>query len=572
MIEREITPVLTRLFQQYPVVTVTGPRQSGKTRLCQAVFPHLNRFDLEAPDWREFAMADPRGFLAQVGDGAIIDEVQNVPTLLSYIQVDVDERGRNGCFVLTGSAQLPLLQSVSQSLAGRTALLKLLPFSLAERARTGSSMAVEEVIFSGFYPRILDQGLNPRQALGNYFETYVERDVRPFNEIRKLSSFRRFVRLCAGRVGQVVNFNSLASDAGVSHPTAREWLTILEASYVVFQLEPFHANIRKRLIKSPKLYFYDVGLASYLIGIENAQQVTTHPLRGALFENVVVIEALKHRLNRGRTPELSFFRDSKGLECDLLLEAGGGIAAIEAKSGSTVSGDFFAPLHKVAELVPNVVSKTVVYGGNTRQERSDSAAVPLAGLAGVIDRLDSDRELSDFIGERTGATPGRSDVEVLDVIYVTRVHPTLQALDPYLKQLGEALFWNRQKQAYVDLGDGFSTKLDLLSAVDWEATREQLLAPGVDLSDDGPLVLGCRFALAQYTGSGERGFTTEFNIQWSLNKAKLGRSAQIDSIEVPGVAATIPYADLDTEPVDVDHVVAEVMKALMGRITELSGA
>ena len=341
MIEREITGRLTTLFRQYPFVTVTGPRQSGKTTLCRTTFPNLKYVNLEAPDQRDFAESDPRGFLSRLGEGAIIDEVQHVPALLSYLQVLADEIGRNGLFVLTGSEQFSLSRAISQSLAGRTALLRLLPFSLAERQRTGASDSIDDLIYSGFYPRILDHGLDPRQALGDYFETYVERDVRRLGEIRNLSSFRRFVRLCAGRVGQLVNLSSLGSDAGVSHTTVRKWLTVLEAGYVIFQLPPFHANIRKRLVKSPKFYFYDVGLASYLIGIQNADQVTTHPLRGALFENLVVAEALKHRFNRGRDFNLSFFRDSRGLECDLLYETGRGIHAIEIKSGATVASDYF---------------------------------------------------------------------------------------------------------------------------------------------------------------------------------------------------------------------------------------
>ena len=310
MIEREITHRLTTLFRQYPFVTVTGPRQSGKTTLCRAAFPDLQYANLEAPDQRDFAESDPRSFLAQLGEGAIIDEVQHVPALLSYLQVLADERGRNGLFILTGSEQFRLSDAISQSLAGRTALLRLLPFSLAERQRTGASGVVDDILYSGFYPRILDQGLDPRQALGDYFETYVERDVRRLGEIRNLSSFRTFVRLCAGRIGQLVNLTSLGSDTGVSHTTAREWLKVLEASYIVFQLQPFHANIRKRLVKSPKLYFYDVGLASYLIGVENARQVVTHGrpcegVTGAIIracirvENAVVAEVLKHRFNRG---------------------------------------------------------------------------------------------------------------------------------------------------------------------------------------------------------------------------------------------------------------------------------
>ena len=389
MIEREITPRLTTLFRQYPFVTITGPRQSGKTTLCRAAFPDLRYANLEAPDQRDFAESDPRGFLSQLGERAIIDEVQHVPTLLSYLQVLADNRGRNGLFVLTGSEQFSLSRAISQSLAGRTAILRLLPFSLTERRRTGASDAVDDIVFSGFYPRILDQGLNPRQALGDYFETYVERDVRRLGEIRNLSSFRLFVRLCAGRVGQLVNLSSLGSDAGVSHTTAREWLTVLETSYIIFQLQPFHAKIRKRLVKSPKLYFYDVGLASYLIGIESADQVITHPLRGALFENLTVAEALKHRFNRGRQSNLSFFRDSRGLECDLFYETGPGIGAIEVKSGSTINSDYFRSLDRVAELIPDISAKAVVYGGTARQSRSDCEVVPLTGLGGVLERLDS---------------------------------------------------------------------------------------------------------------------------------------------------------------------------------------
>ncbi len=389
MIKREITPRLVTLFQQYPFVTVTGPRQSGKTTLCRAAFPHLKYVNLEAPDQREFAESDPRGFLSRLGDGAILDEIQRVPELLSYLQVLADEKGRNSLFVLTGSEQFRLSGSISQSLAGRTALLRLLPFSLAERRRTGASDRVDDILYSGFYPRIHDQKLEPRQALGDYFETYVERDVRRIGEIRNLSSFRRFVRLCAGRVGQLANLSSLGADAGVSHTTARHWIAILEASYVLFQLPPFYANIRKRLVKSPKLYFYDVGLASYLIGIEHAGQIATHPLRGALFENAVVAEALKHRFNRGHRSNLSFFRDTRGLECDLLYENGSRIGAIEIKSGATIASDYFDALNRVAKLLPQISVQAVVYGGVDRQSRRDGEVVALADLSDVLERFDT---------------------------------------------------------------------------------------------------------------------------------------------------------------------------------------
>lgn len=388
MVEREITPRLVALFEQYPFVTVTGPRQSGKTTLCRSVFPNLAYVNLEAPDQREFAESDPKGFLARFDSGAVLDEIQRVPSLLSYLQVIADEKARNGLFVLTGSEQFRLSDTISQSLAGRTALLRLLPFSAAERHLTGASGEVDDILFSGFYPRIHDQGLDPRQALGDYFETYVERDVRRIGEIRNLSGFQRFVRLCAGRVGQLVNLTSLGADAGVSHTTARGWLSVLEASYIVFQLEPFHATLRKRLVKSSKLYFYDVGLASYLVGLESAKQVVTHPLRGSLFENAVVIEALKHRLNRGHRPNLSFFRATRGLECDLLYETGRGICATEIKSGATIASDYFNALDRVERLLPNISAKAVVYGGGERQSRMHGEVVPLSGFADLLQSLD----------------------------------------------------------------------------------------------------------------------------------------------------------------------------------------
>lgn len=391
MIEREITPILARLFDQYPFVTVTGPRQSGKTTLCRAAFPDLEYVNLEAPNQREHAQTDPVGFLDQFSEGAVLDEIQRLPDLLSYLQVLADDKGRNGLFVLTGSEQFRLSAAISQSLAGRTGLLRLLPFSLTERSLSGASSNIDDILYSGFYPRIHDQGLEPRQALGDYFETYVERDVRRIGEIRNLSSFQQFVRLCAGRVGQIVNLSSLGADAGVSHTTASQWMTVLEASYVVFRLPPFFTNIRKRLVKSPKLYFYDVGLASHLIGVEHAKQLATHPLRGQLFENAVVMEVLKHRYNRGRRSNLSFFRDSRGLECDLLLECAEGIDAIEIKSGATFASDYFDSLDQISQMLPRISTKAVVYGGTDRQTRQKGEVVPLQSLPDFLNQLATSR-------------------------------------------------------------------------------------------------------------------------------------------------------------------------------------
>lgn len=385
MIEREITNVLTDLFEKNPVVTVTGPRQSGKTTVCRAAFPDLAYFNLERPDQREFATEDPRGFLRGCEGGAIIDEIQRAPDLVSYIQATVDETQRNGQFVLTGSRQFRVAEAVSQSLAGRTAVLRLLPFSIQEAQAARSGQGVDDFIFAGFYPRIYDQDLDPSLALGDYFETYVERDVRQISEIRNLSSFQKFVRLCAGRVGRLLNLYSLGNDTGVSHTTARQWISVLEASYIVFLLEPFHANVSKRLIKSPKLYFFDVGLATHLLGIESVDQIATHPLRGFLFENMIVLEALKHRFNHGRRSNLSFYRDSGGTEVDLLYGLAEKVVSIEIKSGETVSSSFFANLRKLRGYLPDRVAGEILVHGSESEAQRDGVWV--TGAAGFVPRL-----------------------------------------------------------------------------------------------------------------------------------------------------------------------------------------
>jgi len=370
------------LFAQYPVLTVTGPRQSGKTTLCRRAFPDLDHVNLESPDQREFATRDPRGFLRRFEGGVILDEIQRVPDLVSYIQATVDESRRNGVFVLTGSQQFRVSQAISQSLAGRTAILRLLPFSIGEAAQLRPDSNSDSMMYSGFYPRIYDRDLNPTQALGDYFETYVERDVRQVSEIRNLSGFRTFVRLCAGRVGQLLNLQRLGSDAGVSHTTAREWLSVLEASYVVFVLPPLHANISKRLIKSPKLYFLDVGLAAYLLGIENENQIFTHPLKGALFENLVVVEALKHRFNRGLRSNLHFYRDSGGTEVDLVCSFAGRQVGVEIKAGATVSSRFFDGLRRLSEALPDPLSsRMLVHGGDQETTREGVIVTTPRGFA-----------------------------------------------------------------------------------------------------------------------------------------------------------------------------------------------
>jgi uncharacterized protein len=384
MIARHIQPQLTRLAKQYPVVTILGPRQSGKTTLCRQVFAHLPYVNLEAPDIRQFAAEDPRGFLRQYPDGALLDEVQHVPDLLSYIQVDVDNHNQPGRYILTGSQQFHLHEQISQSLAGRTALLKLLPFSLAEIQAETRGDSVDHLLFRGFYPRILDAGLDPTQALGDYVETYIQRDLRSMMQVRDLGVFTKFLGLLAGRVGQLLNLSQLANDAGVTHTTIGHWMSLLETGFIAFKLPSYFANLNKRLTKTPKLYFYDVGLVCYLLGIRSAAQLINHPLRGALVENLVVVEAVKKFFNHGIHPNFYFYRDSGGLEVDLLCETGSGLLAAEIKSGETVSRDYFKNLHQLKSLLDDQLKQSwVIYGGEAGQTRSDIEVIPVM----QVDRL-----------------------------------------------------------------------------------------------------------------------------------------------------------------------------------------
>ncbi|MBZ4210303.1 MAG: ATP-binding protein [Rhodoferax sp.] len=375
MISRNIAPLVQRLAKQYPVITITGPRQSGKTTLARSLFPEKPYVTLEDPDVRHYATADPRGFLSNYPLGAVFDEIQRTPELPSYLQGMVDENSEPGRFILTGSQQFELMTQVAQSLAGRTGVLRLLPFTLAEVRRLNGTAQTPELpasLLCGFYPRIHDQHLNPSQALADYFATYVERDLRQLSAVHDLQRFERFVRLCAGRTGQILNLTSLGNDAGVSHVTARAWIDLLQTSYIVHLLPPWFTNTSKRLVKSPKLYFYDVGLACWLLGLRTPEQVGRDPLWGSLFENFIVMEAMKDRLNAGESSEMYFYRDSDGTEVDLLLPVGRQVQAIEIKAGATVNQDYFKGLKAFAAHHPQALSGgSVIFGGVKSQSRSD---------------------------------------------------------------------------------------------------------------------------------------------------------------------------------------------------------
>ena len=348
MVDRLLGGPLRRLAKQHPVVTMTGPRQSGKSTLCRAAFPRKPYVSLEPPDQRDLARHDPRAFLARYPRGVVIDEVQRAPELLSYVQEAVDRDTRPGQYILTGSQQLGLIEAVTQTLAGRTALLQLLPLNLREIQRFAKPPTdLWTLIWTGGYPRIYDRRLPADEWLSSYAATYVERDVRQLVNVGDLLTFQTFLRLCAGRVGQLVNLSALGADAGITHMTARAWLSVLEASYIAFRLPPLHRNLTKRLVKTPKLYFYDTGLLCWALGIRSPSQLDTHPLRGAIFECWVVSEIVKHYTHRGLEPRLSFFRDQKGHECDVVIEQGHRLVAVEIKSGQTVAPDVFAALSHV---------------------------------------------------------------------------------------------------------------------------------------------------------------------------------------------------------------------------------
>lgn len=364
-IDREIKAELVDLALHYPVVMITGPRQAGKTSLARQVFPDKPYYSIENPDVRQQISSDPRAFFTSNPDGAIIDEFQRYPEILSYIQGIVDEKKQNGQFILTGSNNVSMLSKVTQSLAGRVALLKLLPFSIAEIGAFGKNYSVDDYLLNGFYPRVYADNLNPTKAYRNYYETYVERDIRQILQVKDVSLFQKFMKLCAGRVGQLFNANNLATEVGVSSMTIQAWLSALQATYIVFLVQPWSANISKRLVKTPKLYFYDVGLAAYLLGIENTSHVETHPLRGSLFENMVTLELLKKRYNAGLDNNLYFYRDNHGNEVDIMQEAGYQLNLFEIKSAETFTPHFLKGLDYFKKIVPDRVGiSNLVYAGS----------------------------------------------------------------------------------------------------------------------------------------------------------------------------------------------------------------
>ncbi|OGD28012.1 MAG: AAA family ATPase [Candidatus Aminicenantes bacterium RBG_19FT_COMBO_59_29] len=378
MIPRLAASALLDLAKGFPVVAVTGPRQSGKTTLVQAVFSHKTYVSLEEPDKLELVSSDPRGFLESFPDGAVIDEAQRFPALFSYLQTLADREKKPGFFILTGSQHFGLLSGIRQSLAGRAGLLELLPFSVAElQAAKVPIPGLPALLFQGLYPALYDRQVAPAAWHGNYVMTYLERDVRNILNVRNLSTFQKFLRMCAARVGQLLNLSSMAADCGITHNTAQSWLSVLEASYIVFLMRPHFRNFGKRLVKSPKLYFYDPGLAAWLLNIQNHDHLAIHPQRGGLFECLMISELLKDRFHRGLSSNLYYWRNNLGDEIDVLLDQGTNLVPIELKSGETLNPDFFKGLHKWRKISGDTEGPAfLVYGGKDKFTQQGIQAVP----------------------------------------------------------------------------------------------------------------------------------------------------------------------------------------------------
>lgn len=372
MIKRRAGGRLKALARGFPVVVVTGPRQSGKTTLARWAFPKKPYASLEDPDEASFAREDPRGFLERFPNGAVLDEVQRCPDLFSYVQTIVDTDGRSGLFILTGSQQFGLLSRISQTLAGRAGLLRLLPLSIDELWGAGRlPRNLDDVLLKGFYPSVHVRRVSHADWYSSYMSTYVERDVRQVIQIRDLTAFQRFVRMCAARTGLLLNLSTLGAECGITHNTAKAWLSVLEASYVVFTMTPFHSNYGKRLVKTPKVYFLDTGFAAWLMGIRDTKQIAFHPLRGELFETLVVGELLKSSWNSGSDLSFHFWRDHVGQEVDIVFESNGLAHPIEVKSGKTLSEDSFTGLRRFAILAGSKAGDpALVFGGDSSQTRN----------------------------------------------------------------------------------------------------------------------------------------------------------------------------------------------------------
>lgn len=385
VITRTLASTIREMAGKMPIISITGPRQSGKTTLARHCFPEYTYVNLESPETRLFATEDPKAFLRQHNTGLIIDEAQQLPELFSYLQVASDESGRPGEYILTGSQNFMLMRSISQSLAGRVFLSHLLPFSIEELARAGQPLAdPDHALFTGFYPRIYDRDIQPNLFYPSYIQTYLERDIAQLVNPGNILAFRKFMQLLAGRIGQLINFSSLGIEVGVDHKTIQSWCSLLETGFIIHFARPYHRNFAKRIVKTPKVYFHDTGLAANLLGITSASDLTNHWARGALFENLVYTDTLKSYYHNGLQPPLFFWRDHKGLEVDLIIEKGQVLKAVEIKSGTTITPAFLANLRKFGQLADGRLEKYIVYGGDDRSTLNDIQVFPWSDFQAIF--------------------------------------------------------------------------------------------------------------------------------------------------------------------------------------------
>lgn len=569
MIEREITETLKSLVSDKPFVMVLGPRGSGKTTLCRESFPELAYANLELSEQREFANQDPIGFLASLGNRAIIDEIQRVPSLVPFLYAHKEEATQPSRFVLTSSESVDIntVMNDSAPLIGHTASVCLLPFTLAEREQAGVSDGLNDVLFSGFYPRIHELAKLPREVLADQFGTLVERDVPRIGGVRDSSRFELFTRLCAGRIGRTMDLVALGRDAGVSHTTARNWIEALEAGYAAFRLPAIQSTTRKRSVKSPKLYFYDVGLAAYLMGIESSEQITTHPLRSALFENMVVVEAMKYRFNKGKPSNLTFFRDNHGLECQLLFEFQSTQIAIEINSSATISSDAFDSLNAIEQALPEVESKFLVYGGTDLQSQSDVEIVPFDGVSDIFESLEIGRE-SESVDETNGGAPISSlDAKRLNDAYEHWIHPLIQSLASSMAEFQE-IFGTISQLEFVEYGQNQAISPTLFSREAWESTKQDHLMISLDeLTELDPLTLAHQTRLTDFSSVVLGDLAIEVRLAWTFSDHGLKRIVSIDGEAMSHLESdVVPYENLDSISSAVDHLCAEVIVEIKSRI------
>jgi predicted AAA+ superfamily ATPase len=384
VIKRDIEKELVSLAGEYPVITITGPRQSGKTTLAKMVFPDYDYCNLEYPEIRNIALKDPKALFSIYKTPLIIDEIQRVPELLSYIQVMVDKNPQNGSYILTGSNQLRLNEAIAQSLAGRTALLRLLPLSINELQNSGIKSGRDELMAAGFMPGVYSHQLNPYKFYRNYFQTYVERDLKQLIKVRDLNNFENFMRLLAGRTAQVLNLHSVANDLGVSSTTLSQWVSVLEASFIVLRIYPYYENFGKRVIKSPKLLFIETGLVSYLLGIESVGQMASHPLLGQLFENMVIIEAIKTRCNKGEDHNIFHYRDNNRNEVDMIIKSGINLIPVEIKSAMTFNEDLLKGLRFFTKKIPDSINGYLIYSGDLQFTKENIEIINFNNISSIF--------------------------------------------------------------------------------------------------------------------------------------------------------------------------------------------